>query len=270
MTKLNLFLELMDTIHTLLEIGVTDYHAYDARLQFNSIFDNFEENDGVALPDSHKVFEDIFFTVEHMPEEFQQYFYTMDNFHSKNKIHLKTLPPQACIETTQQAELVTGLFSILNELLEVGISACNNHQALMKINDLFDYFLEVEEIPQDDFTTALDEDENTRDKERFNTFSDYISIKQEQVQDLPQHISEYTSEYLQLMAGLFAILMDLLEPDKTPFSARETFIKIDDLFQTYDQQSDKNQEIANDENEDGLSHYFPDMKENLDKPCVLL
>ena len=67
------------------------------------------------------------------------------------------------------------------------------------------------------------------------------------------------------MAGLFAILMDLLAPDETTFSARETFMKIDDLFQTYDQQSNENQEIAEDENEDSLSHSFPDMKQKLDR-----
>ena len=268
MTKLNLFLDLMGIIHNLHEVGVTSCAAYEARILINSVFDNYEENDGIALPESHRVFEDIFFTVEYMPDELQQYFHTIDNFNAKNKIHLKALPPQARFSAVEQVGLMAGLFNVLNELLELGINACNNHQALMQINDLFDYFMEVDNTPQAEYlTTALDENEDIISKERLNTFCDYIAIKKEAVQDLPQHIGESTSKHSKLMAGLFGILMDLSDPDVTSFNAREAFRKIDALFLPFEQQRGKDQEEKDQEGDTlgSLSHMFPDMQESLDK-----
>ena len=264
MTKLNLFLGLMDIIHNLHEGGITSCAAYEALIQINSVFDNFEENDGVGENSIHKVFEDVFFTTEYMPEELQQYFHTVENFHSRNKIHLKTLPPR--VETTGQAELMAGLFNTLNELLEAGVTSCNNYQARMKINDLFLYFLEVDDTPQAEYLESIFEDEikDTINNERLSTLCDYIAIKQERIQDLPQVVGD-TREQRQLKAGLFGILMDSIEPDVTSFNAREAFRKIDALFLPLDQRANENQEMADDENEDSLCHFFPDVKENLDK-----
>ena len=254
MTKLNLFLDLMGIIHNLLEVGVTSCAAYEALMQINSVFDDFEENDGVTLPNSHKIFEDVFFTTSHMPEELQQYFHTLENFHARNKILLKTLPPQ--VETTEQVELMAGLFNTLNELLEAGVSSCNNYQARMKINDLFLYFLEVDDTPQAEYLEAIFEDEikDTINKERLSTLCDYIAIKKERIQDLPQQIGGDTREQRQLMASLFGILVDL--SDATSFNAREAFREIDALFLPFEQQIEEGQE---EDTSGSLSNTFTDM-----------
>ena len=263
MRNLNLFLDLMGIIHNLQEVGVTGCAAYEALMQINSVFDDFEENDGVASPDSHKIFEDVFFTACHMPEELQQYFHTLENFHTRKTPYLNALSPR--VDTTEQVELMAGVFDTLNELLEAGINACNNHQARMKINDLFFYFLEVDDTPQAEHSSTIleDENENINKEGWLESMFDYIAIKQEQTQALPQQVlRDTTREQRQLMAGLFSILMDLLEPSVTIYNARKEFSKIDSLFLPFEHE---NQEMADDENEDSLSHLFPDMKQKLDR-----
>ena len=259
MRKLNLFLDLMGIIHNLHEAGVTSCAAYEALMQINSVFDDFEENDGITLPDSHKIFEDVFFTAEHMPEELQQYFHTLENFHTRKTPYLKTLLPQ--VETTEQVELMAGLFNTLNELLEVGVNACNNHQARIKINDLLNYFMEVEDMTHAEYSRTILEDENKDlNKEGWlESMLDYIAIKQEQIQDLPKQVLGDTKEQRQLMAGLFGILMDLLEPSVTIYNARKEFRKIDSLFQPFDQEMDDAESV------DNLSHFFPNMQQKLDR-----
>ena len=144
MIKLNLFLQLMEITHTLIEDGVTIDNAHYALMQMDSAFDDFEENEGVALSAQQENFQEIFFTLKYMPEEFKQYFQPIEAFNNlsnDNDIYLKDLPPRFRATTTEQMQLIAGLFCILNELLAAGINSCHNHQARTHINKLFHDFV---------------------------------------------------------------------------------------------------------------------------------
>ena len=141
MQKLNLFLNLMEITHELLNDGVTVDNVHIALDQMDSVFDHFEENEGYEENSIHENFQEIFFTLKHMPEELQQYFQTIEGFHNENDISLKPLPPQFRATTTEQIQLIAGLFYILNELLAAGINSCNNHQARTHIVELFRDFV---------------------------------------------------------------------------------------------------------------------------------
>jgi len=145
MQKLNLFLNLMEITHELLNDGVTIDNVYMALDQMDSVFDHFEENEGYDENSIQENFQEIFFTLKHMPEELQQYFQSIEGFHNENDISLKPLPPRFRATTTEQMQLIAGLFYTLNELLTAGINCCNNHQARTHIDELFHDFIANEE-----------------------------------------------------------------------------------------------------------------------------
>ena len=145
--RLNLFLNIMETVHSLIEEGITSCSVNEAFMHIDSLFDDFEENDGIEQSkqsNRHKMFEDTFFRLEHMPEEIKQYCYTIDTFHRKNDIYLEALPTLG--NTMEQAQLIAGIFGILNKLLEVGITSCHNHQARTELYNLFNDYMRQEDI----------------------------------------------------------------------------------------------------------------------------
>ena len=163
MTRLNLFLNLMDIIHNLLQNGVTCCNVEEARTSMDNVWDKFEEDEGVPISDRQRSFEDTFFNVMYLPEEIKQYCYTIEGFHTGNEIYLEALPIQ-CGDNVEQFQLIVGLFKILNELLAKGINGCNNHEARTQIDDLFNCFIEVDDIIKAElFRKLLDEEEDTTD-----------------------------------------------------------------------------------------------------------
>ena len=160
MTRLNLFLELMEIVHNLLQDDITSCNVYEARIAMDCAFDRFEENEGLPTSDREKSFEATFFNVGHLPLEIKQYCYTIEGFHAENEIYLEALPSHYKAQRVEQAQLVIGLFDILNELLTKGINGSNNYEARTQIYDLFDYFSEVEDTIKAELFQKLLNEEN--------------------------------------------------------------------------------------------------------------
>ena len=186
MTRFNLFLDLMGIIHNLVQEGVTVCNANEAHMQMESVFDDFEENEGVDDNNVSKMFEDTFFKIEHLPAELKQYCYVIDDFYKENEIYLEALPTQGT--TMEQAQLIAGLFHILNNLLSVGINSCNNHQARMEILALFNNFVQQEDLKTaQHLKTLLEEQEDIKYEARFKKILDDIATKE---QDLHPELKE--------------------------------------------------------------------------------
>jgi len=81
----------------------------------------------------------------------------------------------------EQAQLIAGIFSILNNLLDVGITACHNHQARMQMYDLFNTFERQEDIKTAQHLKALQgiEQEDIKAEARLRKILDDIATKDE-------------------------------------------------------------------------------------------
>ena len=173
MQKLNLFLHLMEITHQLIKEGVTIDNAHYALMEMDSAFDDFEQNEGVGVSDVQLEFQEVFFTLKYMPKELLHYFQTIQTFNNQNNendIYLKPFPPQFRAETSQQVQFISGLFNILNTLLWVGITSCNNHQARTEILELFEEFEKQEDLRSaQHLTKILDENESEKNLGRFLT-----------------------------------------------------------------------------------------------------
>ena len=154
MTRFDLFLELTFSINHLLEGGITTTNLHEAHQMMEYSFDRFEEYDGVQLELSEMsmLLDGIDIKLLEMPSELKEYFQVLSNFVAQNEIFLSDLPPKYGTQTTEQVQLMIGLFNILNDLLEIGMTSCHVHVARMKIDELFQSF----ELEEDNTPNFLD------------------------------------------------------------------------------------------------------------------
>jgi len=147
MTKLDLFLELTYITTHLLESGITESNIYESHHMMDYSFDRFEELDGVTdfeKSEMDTILDGIAIKILETPKDLKDYFKAIENFQNENEIYLCDLPPKFQNQTMEQVQFMSELFIILNDLLEMGITACNAHVARMKIDDLFQAFQEEE------------------------------------------------------------------------------------------------------------------------------
>ena len=190
MRRLNLFLDLMSIVHNMVEEGVSNYSVNEALEQLDSVFDDFEENDGIEENNMHKMFEDTFFKIEHMPEELKQYCHTIDTLHRESDIYLEALPTHFRRLEQVQAQLITGIFGILNKLLGIGITSCHNHQARMDLYEIFNTFTRQEDLKTAQHLKTLleKEQEGIKAESRLRKALDDIATKEASI---PQELKEY-------------------------------------------------------------------------------
>ena len=153
MTQLNLFLEVLDTVTRLLEVGADASTTHEARRLIDSLVEDFEESQGVYIGEENSVSDEVEQTpLEAMlikiatkertiPQDLKDYFLVTEHFQVKhhrieNEIFFRGLPPLNEEITPEVAKLRVGIFSILNDMLKAGVTSCTMHEAHMNLDAL--------------------------------------------------------------------------------------------------------------------------------------
>ena len=168
MTQFKLFLELLEIITQLFETGANACNTYEARLLIDSLLNDFDENQGIyieeeaeteAAEDGESKLEIITGGIDAkmlaMPKELQDYFLMIESLQSGN--YFQGLAPLPEPNTIEQAQLMVGIFTILNDLLVAGITSCHLHEAHMQLDALLYEFEQSQaDIVEDSAINALD------------------------------------------------------------------------------------------------------------------
>lgn len=154
MTQFNLILELTTIFKELLEASKAGYNVRHARRLMDLAFDRFEEMDGVEVSEMETTLDTIAIKTMDMPSELKDYFRYIENCQADNEIYPHDLPNfNSSIEF---AQLATTFLTIVNDLLNVGITPCNAHQARLLLDDLFRKF--EEQVEADEAKAYADDD----------------------------------------------------------------------------------------------------------------
>ena len=152
MTQYILLIELLDTMNDLLVSGFDSDNIYQARINMDYHFAKFDENNGIEQIKPINLLGGIAKKFAHMPE-LKQYAKMIETFQAENEIYLLDLPPKIETATVEEIQLIIGFFTILNELLEAGMSSCNVYEAHIRLDDLFKAF-EVEAEANEELLNA--------------------------------------------------------------------------------------------------------------------
>jgi hypothetical protein len=139
MTQFTLFMELLDTMNDLLEGGFDSDNVYHARMKMDCHFAKFDEINGIEQVMPVNLLDGIAKKLVYMPE-LKQYAKMIETFQAENEIYLLDLPLKIEEATTCEVQLIIGFFTILNELLEAGMTNCNVYEAHIRLDDLFKVF----------------------------------------------------------------------------------------------------------------------------------
>ena len=145
MTKFDLILELTYSINHLLQSGINCHSLHETHRMMEYSFDRFEEFDGTESSDMELFLDGIAIKLLEMPQELRDYYRVIDTYKAENEIYLCELPRHVANQTVEEVQLMVGLFTILDELLEIGMNSCTIHEARMKIDALFSDFEPEEE-----------------------------------------------------------------------------------------------------------------------------
>jgi len=160
MTKLNLLTELLETANTLLENDMTSLSIYQARTQIAYLFDKFEEDADLPTCDTCNTIDEITINTLNFPKELKDYFHALETFQAENEIYLHDLPHFHIME---QAQLMVGFFTILENLLATSMTPCDAHQAHLHLDDLFKIFEADAEAHEDMLKAELNAMSNLED-----------------------------------------------------------------------------------------------------------
>ena len=171
MTQFKLFLKLLEIITQLFETGANACNTYEARLLIDSLLNDFDEDQGIYCEEAEPakaeggefkletILDGSDAKILTMPKELQEYFQMIESFQSGN--YFQGLPPLSKPNTIEQAQLMVGIFTILNDLLAAGITSCNLHVAHMQLDALLYEFEQsqadiVVDLVEDSAINALD------------------------------------------------------------------------------------------------------------------
>jgi len=149
MTKLTLFLQLLDTMNHLITTGMTSRNVYDARMHMDDLFTRFDEHHGLEMTKLDNILNVIAIKIAHLPKELKQYFQMIETFQTENEIYLQDLPLNIEDATIEQVQFIIGFFTLLNDLMETGMTADSIYQAHKQIDDLLKAFEEEMEEHED-------------------------------------------------------------------------------------------------------------------------
>lgn len=145
MTKLTLFIELLEVIKELLEASMTAYNVRHAHQLMELAFNRFEEREGMKLSDLDTIINDISIKLVNMPPELKEYFQLMEQFQVENEIYSHDITNFN--NSIEVAQFAIAFFTILNDLLQAGVTPDNTYLAHLLLDDLFKEFEEqVEKI----------------------------------------------------------------------------------------------------------------------------
>ena len=159
MTQFKLFLRLLEIITQLIEAGANSFSTYESRLLINSLVDDFDEDQGIYLEEAEaaedgesklkNILDGIDAKILATPKALHEYFQVIESF--------QDLPSLSESNTIEYAQLMVGIFAILNDLLVAGITSCNLHEAHMQLDALLYEFEQSQaDIVEDSTINALD------------------------------------------------------------------------------------------------------------------
>ena len=137
MIEFNLFFSVIETITQLLEVGADLSTTHEARGLFDSLVADFEESAGVE-------------TSKDKSDQLKEYLQVIENIQSLNNILVRGLPSLNAARTPEEAKLRVEIFAILNDLLKVGITSCNMHEARMQINAILAVHEQIQAEKEED------------------------------------------------------------------------------------------------------------------------
>ena len=164
MTQFNLFLGLLEVIIQLIEAGANSFSTYESRLLINSLVDDFDEYQGIYLEEEAEtkaetagggesklinILDGIDAKILATPKALHEYFQVIESF--------QDLPSLSEPNTVEHAQLMVGIITILNDLLKIGVTSCNLHEAHMQLDALLEEFEQSQaDIVEDSAINALD------------------------------------------------------------------------------------------------------------------
>jgi len=152
MIELKLFLDLAEIGHHLFTNGLSDYSFYQAYRKIDFLFDRFEEDEGVDVGKLGTIVDEITIKLIDMPKDLRECLAVTEGLPDDECFFDEDLP-----ETPDRPQLVMDLFTILTDLLAVGVNGCNIHEARLKIDALFSVFKEqLQEVEDDGFESLSD------------------------------------------------------------------------------------------------------------------
>jgi len=158
MTKFDLFLDLLFSINQLLEGGLTKDNIRDVRLLVNHSFKRFAEREIADISELGTI-DGIAIKTLDMPKLLHDYPKVLTEFQN----------------TGEGVGLMIGMFTILDELLAMGITSCSAHVARLKLDFLFNTY------EQDN----KDEGEQFEGMEELLTeIDDYIKVEREKYPEI--------------------------------------------------------------------------------------
>ena len=151
MIELKLFLELAEVGHRLFESGLSDYSFYQAYRKIDFLFDRFEEDEGVDICKLGTILDEIAIKMIDIPKSLRECLAITEGLLDDDCPFDDELP-----EVPDRPQLVIDLFTILTDLLAVGVNGCNVHEARLRIDALFYIFKKQLEEENDDVESLSD------------------------------------------------------------------------------------------------------------------
>ena len=172
MTQFNLILELLNIFEELLEAEKTGYNVRHARRLMDIAFNRFEEMDGVEVSEMGTILDTITLNILNMSPELKDYFRFIESCQTENETYPHDFP--IFDNSSEFSGFATDFLTIINDLLQTGITPCTAHHAHLLLDDLFEAFeYEAEELE------ALAEDNHTS-----NALNHFFPDLQEQLDGL--------------------------------------------------------------------------------------
>jgi len=130
MTPLTLLLELLKAMNNLLSTDMTSVHIYQTRMHIDHLFTTFNEsehNESAKLVDTEAIVAHIAHQLGHLPEEL----------------------------TLEQVHFIMAFLTILQRLVEKGMSIQQNYLAHDSLDDLLKAYEELAETEEDSIRAEL-------------------------------------------------------------------------------------------------------------------
>ena len=168
--------------------------------------------------------------------------------------------------------LILELTGVINNLLEVGVTGDDVHEARKQIDTCFNQFEEHEAAEITELGAILDKVAANMAKipdelrEYFQTIEDFKNINEIVLQALPPRYAHHGIEMVQLMASLFDTVNQLLDNGVTPCMAHDAHNKIDCLFHRFETILGEFAEVEAARFKDSsISHFFPNLADDMAK-----
>lgn len=167
MTQFNLFFRILELITQLLEVGADASTTHEARRILDALVDGFKKSQDMMVEEDEcevkgdlgkdsplkSILDKIATKERAMSQELKEYFQVIDSFQLLNNLLFRGLPSLEEADTPELAKLRVEIFAILNDLLKVGLTSGNLHEAHTQLDAILE---EHEQVQASNEKDALD------------------------------------------------------------------------------------------------------------------